>query len=374
MAIVSVQKTETYDSENVRHAIERHFEALGVEADLRPGMKVVIKPNLLAARRPEQVATTHPAIVSAIACWLRARSITDITIADSPGGLYKLGNLKAIYDSCGYSALKDTAVLNTDTGYQTVSCPEGFQCGSFNLIMPVVKADYIINVAKLKTHGLTTVSAGVKNLFGTIPGLQKPEWHFRYPNIDDFCRMLAELALVVKPQLTMIDAVETMEGNGPLNGRLRHMGLTLCSREIFAQDYHAARLMGIRPETVPILRQASLLGLVNPEEIEVTGYDASPANPPFKLPESIPKNNSHSFLLRSIAAIARRIRPAVPNIDTDKCVGCGKCAESCPMKIIEVKNKKAGMDIKNCISCFCCQEMCPIDAVRIRHVWRVPRI
>lgn len=374
MAIVSVQRTEKYGAPDVRASIDLHFEALGIENDLRPGMTVTIKPNLLAARHPEQATTTHPAVIGAVASWLRDRGIDRITVADSPGGVYSQGNLKAVYESGGYNALKDIAELNLDTGYQSVKCPEGFVSTGFNIINPVLKADYIINIAKLKTHGLTTVTGGVKNLFGVIPGLQKPEWHFKYPNVDDFSRMLIELALVVRPQVTLIDAVETMEGNGPLNGKPRHLGLTFCSRDIFAQDYYASKLMGIEPEAAPILRQALKMGLFLSDKITVTGFGAVPADPPYKLPESISRNNSHSFLARSVSALITRIYCAVPKIDTEKCKGCGKCAESCPMKIITIHNKTAGMSTKKCISCFCCQEMCPFDAVKISHRWRLPRI
>ena len=373
MALVSVRRTETYDETAVKAAVEAHFEALGLMADLHPGMKVLIKPNLLAAHKPERGATTHPSVVGAIVGWLRARGITDIIIADSPGGTYRPAGLKAVYDACGYTTLGASARLNDNTDFTSVQCPEGFVNRSFNIIQPILEADYIINFAKLKTHGLTTVSAGVKNLFGSIPGLQKPELHFKYPDIGDFCRMLVELALVVKPNLTVIDAVETMEGNGPLNGKLRHMGLTLASRDLFAQDWQAAVLMGLNPKSLPIIDQALKLNLIKPEEIEVTGDAVAPADPPYLLPESIPKKN-HSFLLRSVAGIIQRVYCAVPQVDTAKCIGCGKCAESCPMKIIKVENRKAGMSTKHCISCFCCQEMCPVDAVKIKRQWRLPRI
>lgn len=373
MALVSVRKTEKYEAAELRRAIDLHFDLLGIGNDLKPGMKVAIKPNLLAARFPEQAATTHPGVIAAVIGWLRDRDIDTITIADSPGGVYKQGSLKTVYEACGYMALSDMATLNFDTGYQAVLCRQEYINKSFNIINPIVDADYVINIAKLKTHGLTTFTGGIKNLFGVIPGLQKPEWHMKYPNIDDFSRMLVELASTVQPQLTLIDAVETMEGNGPMNGRLRHMGLTLCSRDVFAQDYIAANLMGIAPEKAPLLRQAIAAGLLKPEEIVMTGDDVPPADPPYLLPESIPENN-HNFLLRSIGALVARVYCAVPKIEVEKCKGCGKCAESCPMQIIEIEGQKAGMSTKKCISCFCCQEMCPFDAVRIAHRWRLPKI
>jgi uncharacterized protein (DUF362 family)/NAD-dependent dihydropyrimidine dehydrogenase PreA subunit len=374
MAIVSVLKTEKYEDGLLDEAIGRHFQALGLEQDLRPGMKVLIKPNLLAARRPEQGATSHPALVRAIADWLRARGVDNITVADSPGGAYRPGSLRTTYETCGYSALKDIVGLNLDTGYTSVASPEGFANRSFNILNPIVDADLVINVAKLKTHGLMTVTAGVKNLFGAIPGLQKPELHYKYPDREDFCRMLLELAQVVRPSVTLIDAVETMEGNGPLNGRLRHMGVTLCSRDIFAQDYVAVRLMGLEPETVPLTRMALKMCLFDPCAIVLTGDSVAPANPSYILPESVDKGNNRSFLLRSFGGLVKAVYRAVPSVDGAKCRGCGKCAESCPMHIITVAGGIAGMPTKTCISCFCCQEMCPFDAIRVRHVLRLPRL
>lgn len=374
MAIVSVQRADKYDADVLRGAIGSHFEALGIEQDLRPGLKVLLKPNLLAAHRPERAATTHPALIAAIIEWLRDRGVDDITIADSPGGIYKPGNLKALYEACGYQTLAGIAKLNFDTGYKAVPCPDGFVNRSFNIINPVFGADYIINVAKLKTHGLTTVTGGIKNLFGVIPGLQKPELHFKYQDIRDFCRMLLELTQLIQPQVTVIDAVDTMEGNGPLNGRVRHMGLTLASRDVYSQDYMAAYLCGISAETVPYLCLAVSLGLIDPGSINAVGHEAAPADPPYILPESVNKGGNRGFLLRSLGELVELLYRAVPSIDAGKCAGCGKCAESCPMKIIKIENRKAGMSIRHCISCFCCQEMCPFDAVRVRHVFRMPKL
>ncbi len=374
MTTISIQKNDTYDKAALAASIDAHFSALGIDADIRPDMNVVIKPNLLSSRKPENAVTTHPAVVEAIVDWLRARGVTKIIIADSPGGTYKKAALRAIYDACSYLPLEGKATLNYDLGYQAVSCPPGFQNEGFNLIDPIIHADYIINVAKLKTHGLTTISAGVKNLFGAVPGLQKPEWHFKKPQLDDFCRMLIELAQTVGPQVTVIDAVQTMEGDGPMNGRVRHMGHTLASRNAFALDVFAAQLMGFEPDTIPMLAQSIQLKLCEPERVTVVGDVPPPADPPYRLPESIGQGNNHRFILRVIQGIAKRVYRAIPCVEDQKCVGCGKCAESCPMQIIEIAERKAKITTKHCISCFCCQEMCQFDAIRVRHVLRLPKI
>lgn len=372
MSIISVLGTEKYELSLLQSKIDEHFTNLGVENDLSPGMKVLIKPNLLTARRPEQTVTTHPLLIQAICTWLEEHGINDITIADSPGGPFMATNLKTVYNYCGMSSVTGKAKLNFDTGWQNVSCQEGFINRSFNIINVIREADYIINAAKLKTHGMTMLSAGIKNLFGAIPGLQKPEMHYRYPDSDDFARMLLEVAQTVKPQLTVIDAIDAMEGNGPNSGTKRYMGLTLASRDVYAQDWYAATLMGMDPCSVPMLRLASEIGLFDPEKIEIKGFCAKPAEPPFVLPDSMKTEliKMPAFLKRPLDKIINRVLLPFPKVDINKCIGCGKCAESCPSKIIYFTGGKAHMPRKNCISCFCCQEMCPVDAIGAKRMFK----
>ena len=80
---------------------------------------------------------------------------------------------------------------------------------------------------------MTGYSGGIKNLFGTIPGLEKPQLHYRWPDIDDFSRMLLEVAQTVNPQLTVIDAIDAMEGNGPTGGTVRPMHMLFAARDFY---------------------------------------------------------------------------------------------------------------------------------------------
>jgi uncharacterized protein (DUF362 family)/ferredoxin len=373
MSILSVQPLDLYDASLADAVIERHFAALSVEKDLFPGMKVLIKPNLVSARTPEQGVTTHPVLIAAVVRWLKKRGVADITVADSPGGPYRAENLKHIYRTAGLLPLEPDARLNYDTSFCSVPCPDGFAVRSFNRILPAAQADYIINMAKLTTHGMITLTAGIKNLFGTIPGLQKPEMHYRFPDTESFCRMLLELALSVAPQITILDGVDAMEGNGPNSGTLRHLGLTFASRDLFTQDWYAAGILGWNPAEIPLLRQAKERGLAKPEEITLIGTPAIPADPPFRLPDAATVDfGSHfpAFLRRPIVAAAKKMFRPVPRVRSELCIGCGKCAESCPQHIIEIHNGKAHFGRKGCISCFCCQEMCPRHAIDVKRIFR----
>lgn len=367
--IQTIQTVETYDEALLYPAVCRSFDALGVAEDLRPGMRVVLKPNLIMARGPEAPVTTHPAVVGAVARWLLDHGVEDITVAESSGGAYTPEHLRRLYHVCGMDTLPEGVKLNLDCSAETVYCSAGFRNHSFHLITPIVRADYIINLCKLKTHSMTGYSGGIKNLFGTIPGLEKPQMHYRWPDLEDFSRMLLELAQTVSPQVTVVDAIDAMEGNGPTGGTSHPLHLLLAARDFYTQDYFAAGLMGLDPLSIAMIRQAAEQGLAHPEAIELAGGSVPENLMPFKKPDAVSidfSNKVPSFLRRPFTAMAARLLKSYPQLQRELCVGCGKCAESCPAHVITIENKKAVFRRKGCISCFCCQEMCPMKAIAVR--------
>jgi uncharacterized protein (DUF362 family)/Pyruvate/2-oxoacid:ferredoxin oxidoreductase delta subunit len=370
MSVVSVKCVDSYDEDVLYTAIGQHFEAFGIPDEINKDMRVLIKPNLLSGRKPEMAVTTHHNIVSAVVRILKEYGVKNIIIADSSGGLYNEEHMRSVYNLSGLKKPDLEEYLNHDFSYKTVKTGNGFSVKSFNLITPVVEADYIINLPKLKTHAMTTMSGGVKNLFGTIPGLQKPDMHCRYPELADFVNMLCELALTASPNVTLLDAVDSMEGNGPGGGTVKHTGLTLCSKDVFALDVVASEFMGLDPKTVPHLIAAKKLG-VYPEIVDFTGDTFAPCPQPFILHDAVKSpsfsNSVPSFLSKPALWVMNTMLRSFPNVDKEKCIGCGKCAESCPQHIIEVKNRKASMPRKGCISCFCCQEMCPAHAISAKR-------
>lgn len=358
-----------YNEALVYEAVSKALEALDIRSELSPDMNIVLKPNLIMAKKPDIPVTTHPLVVSSVARWLSEQGMKNILIAESSGGPYTREYMKNIYQTCGMYEAEPYARLNSDMGFQSVNTPEGFINHSFNIINPIATADYIINLPKLKTHAMTGYSGGIKNLFGSIPGLQKPQLHYRFPDIEDFSNMLLELSLVVKPQITLIDAIDAMEGNGPTGGTSHPLNLILASRDMYTQDYFVATLMKLNPIEIVMLRQAMERGLIHPEEMQLIG-DPIPDNlTAFQEPDSRTldfSSNMPSFLRKPFTAAMKRLLKSYPKLEPEKCVGCGKCAESCPVQIIKITNKKAKFQRRGCISCFCCQEMCPMKAISVK--------
>lgn len=178
----------------------------------------------------------------------------------------------------------------------------------------MLEADYIIDCCRLKTHGLTVMSGAVKNLFGCIPGLKKPEWHCLRPTVEAFSDMLIDLCETVKPNLVIMDAIDCMEGNGPGGGTVKHMGILLASRSPYALDERAAFLMGLRPETVPMVRAYRKRGLLD-HPIEVVGDELIPADPPFVLPDAI-LGTEHFFTPKGIFHVFFGKKRSYPKVNT----------------------------------------------------------
>lgn len=354
-----------YQEDLIYPAICKAMAALSIEKDMRPDLKVVIKPNLIMAKKPDLPVTTHPLVIKCVARWLRDHGIKDITLAESSGGLYNAEYMKNIYRTCGVDVLEPELALNMDFSAQTVHCPKGYANHTFHIITPIAQADYIINICKLKTHAMTGYSGGIKNLFGSIPGLEKPQMHYRWPDIENFSRMLLELARTVSPQLTIIDAIDAMEGNGPTGGTSHPLHMLLAARDFYTQDYFAAGLMKLEPMKIVMIRQAVEAGLAIPDDIQLIGDPIPEDLTPFQAPDT-QKLDFSGKLPAFLLPIAKKLLRSYPQLNNDLCVGCGKCAESCPAHVITIKNRKAHFRKKGCISCFCCQEMCPMKAITVK--------
>ena len=371
---VSIVKCDRYSE--VRKAVDESLALIGgIERFVKKGDKVLIKPNFVMKKSPDDAATTHPDFLNAVICAVEEAGGI-VTIAESPGGPYNEQMLKAIYTSCGaYEAVKGTnAVLNFDTSFTEVSYPEGHTIKSMAIINPVLEADVIISLPKLKTHAMTSYTGAVKNLFGVIPGTYKAEMHFRLDERKAFCSMLVDLYECVKPTLSIMDGIWAMEGNGPTSGQKRHVGLVMASANGHALDLAACKIIDYTPKEVDTVYEAINRGLCteNADNIEILGENIEKL-----IIKDFEKPQSHFNLLKLVSlpsalngalvnALASR-----PQMYHDKCIGCGECMRCCPPKAIVMVDKKEGkrpvIDKDKCIKCFCCQELCPKEAVGIKR-------
>lgn len=362
-----------YEHGTVRAALERALAPLGGLDWVQPGMRIAVKVNLLTGAKPEQAATTHPAVLCALTQLLKERGAETVA-GDSPGGLYNAAFVNRIYAVSGMKAIERYGGrLNQDFSEGEALYPEGKVCRSFRYTAWLDGVDAVIDLCKLKTHGMMVMTCGAKNLFGVIPGTVKPEYHFRYPDPMDFARMIVDLDEYFKPRLTIVDAVDCMEGNGPGGGTPRHMGALLASASPHKADLLCAKLIGLEPGEVPTLKAAAERGLIPPaaEELTVEGRPADFELPDFELAgrrvSHLFRGSGNSLLGRVKGAALERLLAQRPQLRREKCVGCGVCKNVCAANAITMEAGKPGIDRKKCIRCFCCQEFCPESAMVVRR-------
>ena len=370
---VAVVPLGEYTYDEARVALNNLLDAIGGIDFVNKGMRVVIKANLVSAMKPEEAATTHPILISALCDILTERGAA-VTVGDSPGGLYNSMFVGRVYNATGMREVtRHGAELNSDFSELYAEFPEGHVLKNFTYTGYLKDADLIINFAKLKSHGMMGMSCAAKNMFGAIPGVIKPEYHFRFPKHEDFADMIVDLDEYFHPEISIADAVVGMEGNGPTAGTPCKMGFLLASHSPHNLDLLAAHLIGFERRELPILEAAYRRGFI-PESVEELNVIGSHEELFVEKFERVVERrslefsgNGKSFVKRMFSRFAGAILRTRPKLVPKMCVGCGVCAGICPAKAIVIKKKKAKIDRKKCIRCFCCQEFCPKSALKVRR-------
>ena len=380
-----MEETQVYaascpDYSQAEGAIRALVEQMGgMGRFVRPGERIVLKANLLRAAPPESAICTHPAVVEAVSKLVKEAGGTPV-ICDSPGGaLHKEAVLRSLYEKTGRAAAAAAAgaELSMDSSTRTVSLPEGKVLRQAEIITPVAEADGVIDLCKMKTHVLMSMTGAVKNLFGVIPGLSKVGYHATHPDHATFADVLLDLTGYVKPRLSLMDGILAMEGDGPgSSGTPRQAGLLLAAANPLALDTAAGAIMNLPRQDNPVLLAAERRGLTpcRMEDVELIGGTVEELRmADYKFPAST-KSNLMDFLgplARPVERLCKKALSQTPRIDGAKCVGCGICAKSCPGQAIAMTapGKKARISQKACIHCYCCHELCPQKAVELHQSW-----
>jgi uncharacterized protein (DUF362 family)/Pyruvate/2-oxoacid:ferredoxin oxidoreductase delta subunit len=369
VTVVSIAKCDTYELGNVRSALVEALEPLGgMGAFVSPGQRVLLKPNLLMPVRPERAVATHPAVVEVVVELVQEIG-GEPFIADSPGGpLHTKVVMHRLYRDTGLQAVAERTgvVLYHDAEAVQVSTPEGMLLKRLDLLKAYQEADVIISLPKLKTHNLTTISGAIKNLFGLVPGMTKPAYHTKLPEVNIFCDMLLDIVAHVCPALSIMDGVVGLEGDGPgLHGTPRQVGVLLAGTDAVAIDATACRIMGLVPDRLPLFRAAERRGWW-PMDIAVAGTPIAEVAVPDFRPPRITQSMTWGLGRGWATRFATKALAPFPVPQRDRCTACRTCVHMCPQQAIDIVEQLAVVDYGRCIRCYCCHEICPEAAIDLR--------
>lgn len=362
MTMVTIAKADTYDRSGIKSAMMELLEPLGgMKSFVKPGERVLLKPNMLAAKPPEAAVTTHPEVLRAVIELVREAGGKPL-VGDSPG----IGRFRTVAEKSGMLAVIEDTGADLAPFDESVEVPGSGTFKRFDIARIYMEADRIINLPKLKTHEMMTMTCAVKNLFGAVVGPAKIAWHLKAGvNREMFAGMLLEICQLRKPDLNIVDAVTAMEGDGPGNGNPRHVGVLLAGVNPIAVDVIAAEVAGIPKKLLYVQNVAERRRLPGTDRssIRVEGLPMEQAKVEgFQMPhQSDVQWGLPPFLKNRL----RHHLTSRPYVLTDKCSLCGVCQDICPPKAIKMKETGMEFDYAACIRCFCCRELCPHGALGI---------
>ncbi|MEW6262768.1 MAG: DUF362 domain-containing protein [Thermodesulfobacteriota bacterium] len=346
----------------------------GMKQFAAPGEELALKVNLLLAARPEKAVTTHPSVVRAVAEAVLREGARPF-IVDSPGGGYKYDRktLEKTYRLSGMTQVaREIGVeVNLDCSHEQVSFPQGRLIKMFEVIAPIRRAHGVLNLCKLKTHMFTYLTGAVKNHFGVIPGLAKPGYHAKLSDTTHFANMLLDLTELVGARLHVMDAVVAMEGEGPMAGQPRSVGLLLASTNPVALDAVAGEIVGLSKASNPVLVEAEKRGLgpTSLDNVDLIGVPFRELRvKDFKTPSTYLAGVGLPWYLRVLKPLFREGMSVKPQVDRRKCRSCGVCAQACPVQAAVVADQQPATIADDlCIRCYCCHEMCPEKAIYLQR-------
>ncbi len=370
---VSLAGCSSYKQQDVSVALRKGMDLIGgIDRFISRGDRVLLKPNILIGKPPEFCVNTHPAIIEAVIVLVKEAGGIPV-LGDSPGFGSTLRNAKrAGYNEICQKYRVPVIEFNNPAEY---SFEKGLLFKKLWVERSVMECDKVINLAKLKTHGMMMLTLAVKNMFGAVCGYKKLHWHMvAKDDYNVFAGFLTDLYRFISPCLNILDGIDSMEGNGPQSGKRRFTGFIALSSDGIALDRVICDAVGYKPMDVPVMDYSirNKIESADIKNINVLGKSVEE----IKIKDFLPPRKNRLTFYRMPAFMHRimdRFILVLPRVSHDKCTRCGICYRTCPNKAIDYKEnsnrkykKSVVINYERCIRCYCCQEMCPEGAIRLR--------
>ena len=359
MGKILLLSQNNYNQGEIDGVIQRVFNHFKIK--FNKGEKVLLKVNLVAGHEISRRVTTDPSIVRAAAKIVLDNGAVPF-IADSPG----IDNFKNAAEKAGFMQIARELGIECHELTEPVDLPASPDADfkKIQVSRYVLEAGKIINLAKLKTHGQMYLTMGVKNLFGCVPGRLKAGWHYNVGlNREKFAALLLDIYNGVKPDLTILDGVIGMQGDGPTSGEPYEFNLIGAAVDALTMDFWLCKFLGAKLEDYPLYLAAKKRNYpqckLNPEDLE-GGFDSQKIFEGVKLPKT------RTMRLLPRLPFIERLMTSRPVHIPELCIGCGRCQAVCAAGALKHENKKLFFDYSKCIRCYCCHEMCPVKAIEFK--------
>ena len=366
---VAVVRCPDYRSASLHEAIARALQLLGgLGGILKPRARVFVKINHLSpSAPPEQAINTHPEFVRQVVRLLLDGG-AEVTVGDDIASTGGDGFVVTGYRRVGED-LGVPLVNLKETGFAEVAI-RGAVLDRAYIARPVLEAGILVNLPKLKTHSFTVFTGAVKNMYGVIPQGLRHNFHRRYIRNDVFSGMLVDLFAAVPPQLTLMDAVVGMEGEGPSGGKPKALGLILAGVDGVAVDAIATKIVGYDPPEVFTTAHAGerKIGVADLRRIDVAGERIQDIAVRGFRPSAAAQNLFRRKIPSLLYAVFQDQLVLIPEVLGDVCAACQECVKICPSGAVRLAGRAARVDEERCIHCLCCHEACPHQAIRLRQL------
>jgi uncharacterized protein (DUF362 family) len=248
------------------------LEALNIYQLPVRGKTVLLKANLVGLD-PLGVLNTHPAVLAATREAFLRLGASEVLVGDGPA---MDRDTFAILESVKLKEFTGPVAdffrdLNLDDVNRVPLPTRASRLKELYLPRTVLGVDFLVSIAKLKTHHWAGVTLSLKNMFGIVPGACYgwPKNVLHWAGIDN---SILDINAAARPDFAIIDGIVGMEGNGPIQGSPKQAGVLIFGDDPVAVDATACRVMGLRPEKVPYLASAgTLLGNLETPKIQQVG-------------------------------------------------------------------------------------------------------
>jgi len=282
-ASVFIARGQRYDGP-LETTIRDGLLASGIDAGAVRGKRVLLKPNLVEPTREIPHMTTHPAMIVAAAEVFRKWG-AEVGVGEGPG--HVRDTEMALAESGVGEALDSAGLVFSDLNYEETAWTPNTggmtPLEGFHFPQSVAEADLIVSMPKMKTHHWVGVTASMKNMYGVIPGIRYG-WPKNVLHFHGIPQTVYDINASLPQTIAVVDGIECMEGDGPIMGSAKSMGLVIIGASRPAVDATICRLMEIEPRLIPYLQlAANRLGPIDQSLITQRGEAWQPLAAPFEI-------------------------------------------------------------------------------------------